>query len=358
MFLIDAERVHDFFITTGAFLGKYKFTRLIFSGIFDYRNSKLENKIFGLKFRSPVGLAAGFDYDGKITQILPKLGFGFASIGTVTNYASEGNPPPHYKRLIKSKSIWVNKGFKNSGIREVMEKKIALPKDGGFQIGLSIGATNSKDIASPKSQINDIVKSFSYIKNNKNLAYLELNVSCPNVAGAGTLAKPGELRKVLSDIRKLGIKKPLFIKFPIEIEWKEAKKLIEIMIEYKVKGIIIGNLAKNRDNKFLDKTEIKNIGKGNFSGVPTFELSNELIKRTYQEFGDKITIIGVGGIMNAEDAYKKIRLGASLVQLITGMIFEGPQLINQINYGINQLLEKDGFNYISEAIGCDAKMNK
>ncbi len=152
-------------------------------------------------------------------------------------------------------------------------------------------------------------------------------------------------------MREVKSTKPIFIKMPLELEWEKFKELLQVAIKYKIDGVVIANLVKDRESNKYIKDEIPENIKGGISGLPTRDLCNEKISLTYKEFGDKFKIIGVGGIFNAEDAYEKIKLGASLVQLITGMIFEGPQLIGEINRGLVKLLRKDGFNNISEAVG-------
>lgn len=352
MFRIDAELVHDFFINTGDFLGKSSLLKKLFTLCFFYTSPIIQTKQLGTNFASPIGLSAGFDYEGKLGATLPTLGFGFQSVGTVSYLSSEGNEKPRLGRLPKSLSILVNKGFRNTGIKNIVENNVVFPKN--FPIGLSIGATNCPENKDADSQIEDILKSFEYIKNDHRFAYFELNISCPNVVGAEYLTQPEKLKKLLSEIEKLQISKPLLVKFPIETPWEEAKILIEILIEYGVAGVIIGNLAKKRDNSAFVQEEIQKAGKGNFSGKPTQEFSNNLIQKTCKTFGDKILIIGLGGVMSPEDAYKKFRLGASLVQMVSGLIFEGPQIVYEINTGLEKLLKKDGFRSIHDIIGIDA----
>ena len=351
LFKFDAEDVHNTAIEIGAKLSKIRFIQVFFKQIF-YVNSKfLKINLFGLKFNSPIGLSAGFDYEGKITGITPYIGFGFESAGTVTYKPYEGNTKPRLARLPKSRSLLVNKGFKSTGIKNVVNNLTFIQ---GFNLGLSIGATNSPECSTPDAQIEDIVNTFKYVKAHpvfKKLAYLELNISCPNVKGAGTLANEYNLYSVLTKIKELNISRPLFVKFPIEIEHSYARKLVQIMIDLNVDAVIIGNLAKNRDNPKIVKKELENIGAGNFSGKPTYNLSNELISTIYKDFGKEIKIIGVGGIFNAKDAYEKIKRGASLVQLITAMIFEGPQIVSEINTDLVKLLKQDGFDNINQAVG-------
>jgi dihydroorotate dehydrogenase len=356
LFLFDPEDIHDFFTNSGEFLGKSKVAKYITKKLFKYSDKILEQNIAGINFKNPIGLSAGFDYNGRLTQILSDVGFGFESVGTITFSEYLGNTKPRLARLPKSQSLLVNKGFKSEGIHKVLNKRL-LPWDKeNYTVGISIGATNSPECSTPKAQIEDILKSFEALKSHPKLneiGYIELNISCPNVLGSGSLTTPEMLREVLSKIRSLGIIKPLFIKFQLEIDWELAKELIQIMIEYKVDAIIVANLLKHREDKYFKSGELEKAKdlKGNFSGKPTYDLSNELIGKVYSEFGEKIKIIGVGGVFNAKDAYKKIELGASLVQMITGMIYEGPQVIGQINKGLVEILQEKGFKNISEAVG-------
>jgi dihydroorotate dehydrogenase len=163
------------------------------------------------------------------------------------------------------------------------------------------------------------------------------------------------LRELLIAIDKLNLKKPVFVKMPIDKTDKEILSMLKEISEHKIAGVIFGNLQKDRKNKNLVLEEVSKFKVGNFSGKPTYDRSNELIKLCYKNYKDRFVIIGCGGVFDAKDAYEKISLGASLVQLITGMIFNGPQIISQINSELPNLLKKNGFTYISQAIGSKVK---
>ena len=351
VFLFDSEKVHDFFINLGEKIGKSYFLKRLLKSMLVKNSNSLKQSIIGINFRNPIGLAAGFDYNASLTQILPNIGFGFGTVGTITNKSYEGNPKPRLGRLVKSKSLLVNKGFKNEGIKVITEKLKQL----NFQIpvGLSIGKTNSQnDIMTQEDAVEDIISAFKTAEKSKlNISYYELNVSCPNLIGNIEFYEPQKLDELLKAVFSLNIKKPLFIKMPISKTNEEIIKMMNVIVKYPVSGVIIGNLQKDRNNKALVKEEVEKFSKGNFSGKPTEEKSNELIKLVYESFGDRLIIIGCGGVFSANDAYKKIKLGASLVQLITGLIFEGPQLVSQINLELPKLLKKDGFTNISQAVG-------
>lgn len=353
LFLFDAEFVHEKMLSFGELVAKFRVKKWFLKQIFGRKYPELKHNILGIEFDSPVGLAAGFDYEAKLTQILPSLGFGFQAVGTITNQSYEGNLKPRLGRLPKSMSLMVNKGFKNKGAKEISEKLARL----NFQnvVGVSIGVTNTEKITTIEQGIEDIVSAFKTFENSdvKNSFY-ELNISCPNLKVQVDFYAPENLKKLLQAVNSLlGIKKPIFIKMPINITDDEALAMLKIISEEKMAGVIFGNLQKDRNNEVLVQEEVKRFSVGNFSGKPTEKRSNELIKLTYQNFGKQLVIIGCGGVFCPEDAYKKIKLGASLVQLITGLIFQGPQLVAEINHGLVKLLQKDGFKNINEAVGVE-----
>ncbi len=349
-FLIDPEKVHESISSAGEFFGKVSFVKRTTGSVFKVKDRSLEQSIAGIDFKSPVGLAAGFDYEAKLTQFLPALGFGFETVGTITNSSYEGNPKPLLGRLPRSRSLMVNKGFKNLGAKKTIEKLEKLKFD--IPIGISIGRTNSRKLITQQESVEDVVNAFTlFEKSSVNNSYYELNISCPNLFGEISFYPKKNLRGLLTEIEKLRLKKPIFIKMPIEKTDTEVLEMLDVIANFSIKGIIFGNLQKNRKDPALNVGEVEKFKVGNFSGKPTEKRSNELIKLAYKKYKKKLVIIGCGGIFSAEDAYQKIRLGASLVQLITGLIFRGPQLVSEINLDLIKLLKRDGFKNISEASG-------
>ena len=356
LFLFDPEFVHDLIANVGGKMGTIGISRNLVRKIFYFKNRKLNQKIAGISLDNPVGLAAGFDYQAKLTKILPVLSFGFQTIGTITNHSYAGNPKPRLGRLPKSKSLMVNKGFKNPGIKEIVKK--LQKKEFKIPVGLSIGKTNTSKNMTQKEAVEDIISAFKIAECSRvNFSYYELNISCPNLFGDVDFYPPENLKNLLKDVTDLKLKKPLFVKMPIEKSDEQTLEMLNIISNFSIAGVIIGNLQKNRKDKVLNLEEVKKFPVGSFSGKPTEKRSNELIELAFRNYGKKLIIIGCGGIFNAQDAYKKIKLGASLVQLVTGLIFEGPQLASQINIDLVRLLKKDGFINISEAIGADADIN-
>lgn len=342
--MLDPEMVHDSITLVGRFLGSNPLTRGTTRALLSYSHPALEQKILGIRFKNPVGLSAGFDKDALLTDILPSVGFGFAEVGSITGEPCEGNPKPRLFRLKNHKSLVVYYGLKNEGCEKISErlknKSFAIP------IGTSIAKTNCKATVDTDKGIADYVKAFKKFTGIGD--YFTLNISCPNAYGGLPFTDSKRLDLLLSEIDKIGTKKPVFLKMPPDISEREVDKILAVAKKHKVHGFICTNLAKNA-----------NIAKrGGLSGKLVEELSNRQIKMIYQKTkprlnrsARKYVIIGVGGVFSAEDAYKKIKLGASLIQLITGMIFEGPQLIGDINRGLVRLLKKDGYKNISEAVG-------
>jgi len=350
LFLFDPEFIHVNMILIGNTLGRLWIGKKITNYLFHYPSPVLSQNIASIHFENPIGLATGFDYEAKLTQILPEIGFGFGSVGTITNFAYEGNTRPMLGRLPKSRSLMVNKGYKNLGAKQTIANLAIL--NFKYPVGISIGRTNSLNLATQEKSIKDIVHAFKLFEaSNTGNKYYELNISCPNLHGDVSFYPAKNLDDLLIAVDKIKISRPIFVKMPIEESNAETLKMLKIIAKHKISGVIFGNLTKNRLNPKLDPAEVAKFPVGNFSGKPCFDRSNELISLCYKHFSSRLVIIGCGGVFCAKDAFEKIQRGASLVQLITGMIFEGPQLISSINIGIEKLLKIYGYNNISQAIG-------
>lgn len=344
----DPEAMHDRITRLGALLGKSLFGRSSMAAIFAYHHPVLEQKLWGIHFSNPVGLSAGFDKDARLYPIMKSIGFGFSEIGTVTYDSYAGNPKPRLYRLPQSEGLVVNYGLKSNGVRAVIE--LLKTKIRSIPQIISIGRTNSRATASRETGIADYYHCLKELVEARIGDAYEINISCPNTFGGEPFTNTDDLTSLLQKLYSLPVAKPIFLKMPINLPWEDFRKLLDVAITFGVQAVVIGNLNKDRTDKTIKDT-IPDYVKGAVSGKPTWELSNALISRTYKYCGDKIKIIGVGGIFSAEDAYEKIKRGASLVELITGMIYEGPQLIGEINRGLTQLLIKDGYAHIQDAVG-------
>ena len=329
LFLLDPEIVHDGFTTVGETL---EHTPWLVSPFFRYAHPSLRRTVLGIEFDSPVGLSAGFDYDGHMAAVMSAVGFGFNTVGTVTARPYAGNSAPRLARLPKSKSLLVNKGFKSEGARAVRTRLDKKNLSHGI-VGISVGSSNVPAVNTVPKAIADYVATFKLFARRKYVKYFELNISCPNTAVTGAFYTPANFTRLCRAVATLKLRQPIFVKMPSEIAFKDSDTLVAIAIRFGIRGFIFSNLVKDRTNPAFDAREIASVKhlKGNFSGRPTSANSLKLISHTRRKFGKKIAIIGVGGIFCAKDARDKLAAGADLVQLITGMIFEGPQLIGKIN---------------------------
>lgn len=322
--------------------------------LWSHQHMSLRQTLFGVQFRNPVGLAAGFDKNVELAELMQSVGFGFMTGGSVTAKHCDGNPHPWFYRLPESKSLVVHAGLPNKGVETIAKTIHTYNRHTftGMPLIVSVAKTNSPVAADDEGAVMDYCKSFTVLEQTPHIDIYELNISCPNTYGGEPFTTPARLRKLLNAIDALKLQRLVVIKMPIHLGWQATKALLDEIVQHDIAGVTIGNLMKDRAQAapYL-KEQIPNEVKGSLSGMPTKDASTALIRKTYQAYGTKLIIIGVGGISSAEDAYEKIRAGASLVGLITGMIFEGPQLIGEINRDLVQLIRRDGYDNIAEAIG-------
>lgn len=353
LFLQNPDNVHEKLLRSGRNLQKIGLLRALIHGSWAYANKEmLSQTIHGITFPNPVGLSAGFDKNIELAPLLKAVGFGFMEGGSLTFQESIGNPRPWFYRLPKSQSLVVNAGLANKGVEAIIKNLNAYSPTTfvNFPLNISIAKTNSPEAASETDAIADYIGSLKSLQKEHLGAMLTLNISCPNTYGGEPFTTPERLHHLLTAVDALHLHQPLFIKMPSDLNWPDFKKLLDVADKHSVAGVTISNLAKNRAILAL-KDPLPDSIKGNLSGRPTRALSNYLISKTYHTYKDRFTIIGAGGIFSAEDAYEKIQFGANLVELVTGLIFEGPQLIGQINRNLEKLLQHDGYSNVSEARG-------
>lgn len=376
LFKFDPEDVHDWFVKIGEMLGRFDATRWATRTWFGYENSTLEQEILGIKFKNPIGLGAGFDKNAEIIDIVPAVGFGFTEVGSVTGRPCTGNAKPRLWRLPKSRSLIVYYGLKNIGAIQICESMRMKRIKNEIPVGISIAKTNDDKTVTTEAGIADYLFAYQKFVEAGIGDYYTINISCPNTFGGEPFVEPAKLEKLLNTLSRWPrpeadqpwAGKPVFLKMPPDLSDEQIDQIIELAKKYKISGFICSNLTKDRNNEFIKNKIIeKNLptNVGGLSGKIVEELANKQIKYIYQKIRqladeEKMIIIGCGGVFSAQDAYAKIKAGASLIQLITGMIFEGPQLISQINQGLAELLQKDGYKNIGEAVGtkfdCDLNL--
>jgi dihydroorotate dehydrogenase len=343
LFRMDAESVHNRFMAMALKIQKSPAALRMIRSRLHYVHDSLRTTVDGVTYDNPIGLSAGFDKNAQVGAFMGALGFGHLELGSVTARPHPGNPLPRLARVPQDKSIIVYYGLKNVGARQVAKnlqtQHLLTP------YGVSIAKTPT--VGADKG-IHDYVKSFRLLHEFGN--YTTINISCPNVADGQTYGEePARLAKLLHELSKCKVTKPVYLKLKPDYSIEQVNKILTIVkMHGYVKGVIMGNLTKDRT--MLSE---KNDQPGGLSGLPTKEKSTALIRHIYKKTKGKLTIIGCGGVFTAEDAYEKIRAGASLVQLMTGLIFNGPFTIKHINKGLVALLKKDGFTSIADAVGAD-----
>lgn len=321
-------------------------------------DSRLEQSLFGLNFPNPIGLAAGFDKDGVAAGIWPSLGFGFAELGTVTFLAQPGNPRPRLFRLPLDKAALNRMGFNNSGA-EAMAARLQQGKHesmASIPIGINLGKSKVTPL---EAAADDYLNSFRLLKELGD--YFVVNVSSPNTPGLRSLQDAAMLSTILDLLQQENkSQKPIFVKIAPDLEWEAIADIIALAKTYQLAGIIATNTTIRRDG--LQTQVIEQTGKtveeeaGGISGAPVRDRSTEVIRFIYKHGQGQLPIIGVGGIFSAADAWEKITAGASLVQVYTGWIYEGPLMVRRILTGLLTQLEQHKLNSIAEAVGLNAKI--
>ena len=357
IFLMEPEQAHYSLKRVGVFLGKFWITRKLTSLLMNYKHESLNITVDGIDYKNPVGLSAGFDKDGELTKIYPHMGFGLAELGSFTGEICPGNPGKRLFRMIKSKAIVVWYGLNNEGA-ETISKRLAGEDFGDLRVGINAANSNLTPEFVLKDSIADYLKTMKLFKDIGD--YYDVNISCPNTQDGEPFVDKKNLDKLLTAINK-EIRpisdKPIYVKLAADMTLDEINIIVDACVEHKMDGVVCTNLAKPAHNSEHRPEEYPTVdgrlpkGKGAMSGLPLQRISTNVIRHVYRRTRGKLTIIGVGGIFTAKDAYEKITSGASLLHMITTMIFDGPQNINEINRGLVKLLKKDGFDSIEQAVG-------
>ena len=323
LFLFDTEKVHNFTFLFFKIILNLPFIGYIVRKTYSVENKKLHKKIFGLEFKNPVGLAAGFDKDAKLYNELTCFGFGFIEVGTVTPKAQNGNPKKRLFRLVDDEGVINRMGFNNDGMSKITAR---LKKNKNVLIGGNIG----KNKSTPNNQaVNDYLLCFNYLHDF--VEYFVVNVSSPNTPNLRELQNKEPLIELLKSIKAENLTKskpkPILLKISPDLSKNNISDIVEIVLSLKIDGIVATNTTIKRNNlKSKNRNEA-----GGLSGKPILEKSNEVIRYISEKSKGSIPIIGVGGIHSAEDAIEKINAGADLIQIYTGFIYEGPSLIRSIN---------------------------
>ncbi len=332
----DPEKVHNNITRLGKLLGKHSITRAIIRAQFYFEHPSLQTTVAGITFKNPLGLAAGFDKNAQLYDILPEIGFGFTELGSITGEPCAGNPQPRLFRVPQEKSIIVNYGLMNNGCEEISQRL----KDKKFQIpiGLSVAKTNDPKLDTIAG-VKDYIKAYRHM--HPLGTYTTINVSCPNTFDGQTFGHPQNLKLLLNALSKEQHNKPIFIKIKPDFNHAQLLEIIDIVDSHDwITGFIISNLTTNREGLKTTKQQLDALSiKGGLSGLPTQQRSLEAIRFVHQH--SKKIIIGCGGIFTGKDAIDKIKAGASLLQLVTAMIYEGPGVVAKIKREMVDILQQE-----------------
>ena len=317
-----------------------------------------EIRRFGLSFKNPVGLAAGFDKNGTAAWALAALGFGFIEVGTVTHLPQPGNPTPRLFRLPLDRALVNRLGFNNEGAAAVARSLAAHRPD--CVLGINIGKSRAVEV---EDAIPDYLASFEQV--HALADYITINVSSPNTPSLRELQRADALAGLLNALqtrnhelaekRERGASVPLLVKIAPDLEERDLEAIVDVVCEAKMAGIIATNTTTSRAGLRTPQGVIESCGEGGLSGAPLRARSNAVIASLYRLTRGRLPIVGVGGIFTAADAWEKICAGASLVQLYTGFIYEGFGVVRDINDGLAKILKEQGFRSLDEAVGSRAR---
>ncbi len=355
LFRLDAERAHDLALASAARAGRL--AGPVIRRLFRAEYGPLRQQLWGLEFANPVGIAAGLDKNARLLPFWELLGLGTAEVGSVTANPSGGNRRPRAFRLPNDRALVNRMGLNNEGAAEVAAR-IAGVVERGIPLGINLAKTHDPAILGDEA-VEDFLMSFRTLAPLAD--YIVLNVSCPNTAEGKTFEEPEALdallRAVFSERERMDSRVPVLVKFspppadgPVP---SSVDELVHIALAHGVSGFVAVNTAADRHGLRTSPGRIEEIGRGGLSGAPLAGRARSLLKHLYQITSGSVPLVSVGGIDSPEEAYRRIRLGASLIQVYTGLVYEGPGLIPAIKKGLAALLDRDGFATLSDAVGAD-----
>jgi len=333
LFLFPPESIHHFTFRVLNVAGKIPGMLKLLRALHEIESKSLERNLFGITFKNPVGLAAGFDKDAKLIDELAAFGFGFIEIGTLTPKPQPGNDKPRLFRLPKDQAVINRMGFNNQGV------EIAVERLKNRKADVIVGGNIGKNKITPNEKaFEDYNKCFEALY--PHVDYFVVNVSSPNTPNLRELQEKEPLKKLLSEVKALSLAKekpkPVLLKIAPDLNDAQLNDVVEILLETKTDGVIATNTTISREGLISESDQISGIGNGGLSGKPLTKRSTEVISFLRSRLGPTYPIIGVGGIMSAQDAIDKLNAGADLVQIYTGFIYEGPGLIKAINKALIQ----------------------
>jgi dihydroorotate dehydrogenase len=347
LFQLPAERAHE--VVIGGLSSLPRPARRLISAISTTRDPSLRTRAWGIDFRTPIGLAAGLDKSGTAFNALGALGFGFVEIGTITAHAQPGNPKPRLFRLPRDRALLNRMGFNNPGAEAVADRLATAPIE--VVLGINIGKSKVTPL---EGATEDYLRSISLLE--RFARYLVINVSSPNTPGLRELQDAQPLRNLLRAVigeggNRSARRVPVLLKLAPDLTDRQIDQAVEIATEEGIAGIVAVNTTVSREGLATSPDQIERLGAGGISGAPLRDRASEVVARIYRHVGGSMPIVGVGGIFTADDAWERIRAGASLIQIYTGFVYEGPAVVKRINEGIAMRLRASGYRTIGEAVG-------
>ncbi len=345
LFRLDTERAHDMTASIARRAGKSAMLNSFVRSLYDYQSPLLQQTFWGLPFRNPVGLAAGFDKNGYLPGAMQAIGMGFTEVGSITAQARDGNPKPRAFRLPADRALINRMGLNNDGARTIVNR--LKDTDPGIPVGINVAKTHDPDIMGDAA-IKDY--EFSYREACKIADYITVNISCPNTAEGKTFEEAGILDKLLSALldRNKSPSVPTLVKFSSDLEKDNLHSLLEICEQHGVDGYVACNTSSLRSGLNTDPAVLESIGNGGLSGAPLAPKSVRIVQCIRELIGDGKPVIGVGGIDSFNTALAMLKAGANLLQVYTGLVYEGPALVKNINKGLARYLEDNGLTSLSD----------
>ena len=359
LFLQDSEKAHSRLISSLSVTSRSRLLMSLTGNL--YGSPELPVNLFGLDFLNPLGIAAGLDKNGEAVPAWQSIGFGFSEIGGVTLHDQLGNPRPRMFRATAEKALVNRMGFNNIGA-ELIHDKLSDWKERGLWPGAPVGINLGKSKITPLGDASkDYAGSMEILWNHAD--FFVINVSSPNTIGLRELQQSRHLDSILELCQKINLEcskrnekrpKPLLVKIAPELGDNQLKEILELISKHGLQGIVATNTTTKRPDTNNSRCKAVYDQEGGLSGFPLKDTSTEVIRKIYRMTDGKIPIIGVGGIFNDEDAWEKITAGASLIQLYTGLVFEGPGIARSITTGLKKRVKEAGFESISEVVGINA----
>lgn len=349
IFGMEPDKAHEKTATFARLSGKVTPLMGMLRLMLDYTDPILRTNVCGVDYANPFGLSAGLDKNCDMAACLDNAGFGFETVGSTTARVCAGNPRPWFHRLPQYESMLIHAGLPNDG-SQVVINRVEKARLAAKTMKMSVSIARTNDMAEPSEEqgIADYVTSFRRAAYRTDM--IEVNISCPNTYVGEVFTEPEPLDRLLTALDAIPRSQPVTLKMPQDKTWPQFSALLDVIVRHNVQMVTIANLRKDRTG-----FDVPQDWQGNMSGAPCRKPSMDLVENTYRYYGDKLAIAGVGGVFTAQQAYEKIRHGASLVMFVSSLMFRGPQEITILKRGLAELLRRDGFTSVSQAVGVDVE---